>query len=1090
MQPQPESFVSRRYRIQSELGHGGMGIVYHAIDRLTGQDVALKRVLYAGDLLVPDTYSDENSASVRVALAHEFQTLASIRHPHIINVLDYGFDEHSLPYFTMNLLENPRNFIEGGWSKSPDAKLDIWLDMLQALDYLHHRGIIHRDLKPDNALLNKLDQIKLLDFGLAALTEDLSRTGEDDTIAGTLAYLAPEVLQGGGASVASDLYAAGLMAFELFAGQHPYSTKSVSNLMRDILYTEPDIGLMDVDEEIQEIVERLLEKDPADRYESAYEVIEAVSDALIRPVPTETKAIRESFLQTARFVGRETELIQFMQSMEQSIVGHGDAYLLGGEVGAGKSRLLSELRIRAMVRGVFVLRGQAASQGIPYQVLQEPLRRLVVMSDISDLDAAILKDIIPDIKRLIGRDVPDAVEAGGDAYQQRLIETISTLLQAQTQPLLIILEDLQWARESLDIIQALSELTQTLPIVIIGSYRQDEAPDLHASLSRMQQITLGRLSRDDIEELSVSMLGVMGRRRAIIDLLLQQTRGNVYFIVEVMRALAEEVGRLRDVTTMSLPTHVLTGNMKDILLRRLHSLPDNARIPLRLAALTGREINLMLLQNVLETDDAPLDIDDWLSTCANHAVLEINNEIWQFSHDSLRQTVIEEIDADSLPDMHRRVAEAMIKLYGQAPEHAGEIAPHWQKAGEFVHEFVYTQYAGDYALSVSAFAGAINHFTRAINLLPAMNFPEADERQRTATLLLKQGEAEKFAGNYDVAKQNFEMALGLYRTANSNSGIAAAELQLADVLALQGAYPASIEIGERSLEIYRQTDNRERLAVALNQIGRVYALRGDFDTALTMCEESLQLARANGDKQTHAGAINNMGVIAFTKGDVIQAAEYFEETLVIGQEIGQRRTVANAMMNLGAAYGMQEEHEKSTRYFEDALALARNIGEQYLTGTILDNLGFLAYLQQDFDRALIYFEQGLLLATNIGNRKGVATAMMNIGHVWKAKGSVEEAKGFYHSAIEEARNGDVLPVLLEALAGLLETRLHAETEQVLPWMGMINTHPAVSGDAKAIIERSIKSISMKFSAGLIDAQMQAGNSLDLDTVLDDILTQA
>ena len=159
------AFASKRYQLLRTLGEGGMGIVYEAIDRWNEERVALKHVT-----VIPQSLAfgsrPANDKDIGLALAHEFRTLTSLRHPHIIRVLDFGFDVNRQPYFTMDLVPNARTILEAGTDLSIHKKIELLLTILQGLAYLHHRGILHRDLKPENIVVTDDKVLKILDFGL------------------------------------------------------------------------------------------------------------------------------------------------------------------------------------------------------------------------------------------------------------------------------------------------------------------------------------------------------------------------------------------------------------------------------------------------------------------------------------------------------------------------------------------------------------------------------------------------------------------------------------------------------------------------------------------------------------------------------------------------------------------------------------------------------------------------------------------------------------------------------------------------------------------------------------------------------------
>ncbi|MEM7348025.1 MAG: tetratricopeptide repeat protein, partial [Chloroflexota bacterium] len=248
--------INGRYHLQEALGQGGMGIVHRATDRLTGDIVALKQIKIPAEQLQFMTRVDtETKQNLRLSLAREFQILAGLRHPHIISVLDYGFNSNRMPYFTMTYLPSAQTFLEAGIGLDIEAKIDLFRQLLQALAYLHRRGVIHRDIKPRNVLVTK-NHVRVLDFGLSFE----QKTGLTSA-GGTLLYMAPEILTGNPASFASDLYAVGVMAYELFAGHHPFDVNS-AQFAQQLQNEGADLSLLNLDETLTEVIGQLLAKKP------------------------------------------------------------------------------------------------------------------------------------------------------------------------------------------------------------------------------------------------------------------------------------------------------------------------------------------------------------------------------------------------------------------------------------------------------------------------------------------------------------------------------------------------------------------------------------------------------------------------------------------------------------------------------------------------------------------------------------------------------------------------------------------------------------------------------------------------------------
>ena len=228
--------INGRYLLQEKLGQGGMGVVYRALDRLTGNTVALKWVLLPTEQ-PQGSYANltlsRTQRNLRLALAHEFKTLASLRHPNIISVLDYGFDTQQQPYFAMTYLDKAKPLLAAAEGTTAVTRIHLIRQMLEALVYLHRRGILHRDLKPENVLVTD-GAVRVLDFGLASAKEDANES------VGSWLYVAPEVLDGKSATEASDLYSVGVLAYRLFAGEHPFDYLH-PDFIEQVLFDAPDL---------------------------------------------------------------------------------------------------------------------------------------------------------------------------------------------------------------------------------------------------------------------------------------------------------------------------------------------------------------------------------------------------------------------------------------------------------------------------------------------------------------------------------------------------------------------------------------------------------------------------------------------------------------------------------------------------------------------------------------------------------------------------------------------------------------------------------------------------------------------------------
>lgn len=718
--PIPTDLLGGRYQVLNQLGSGGMGTVYRALDRLSGRVVTLKRLRVAQTPEESVASADDN----RLGLAREFSLLASLRHPNIISVLDYGFAPDGSPFFTMDLEENAVTIIDAGRARPLLMQIDLLVQTLRALAYLHRHDIIHRDLKPENVVVVD-GLVKVLDFGLSTYVATIEAPGE--RWVGTLPYMAPEVLRGEAASPRTDLYALGMIACELLTGEYPFAMEHRLALQASILNVSLPRPEDELDDRVRPVLAGLLGKDPGRRFASANDVIRAFAAALAQPLAVETVATRESFLQAAPFVGRRSEVARLMAVVDDARQGSGAAWLIGGESGVGKSRLLDEIQTRALVRGVTVLRGQARSRGgAPYHVWRDVVSGAALRAPPSDDDVAVLRAIVPDIGRLLRQDVADAPAVAPEAAQTRLLLAVEELFRAQPGPVLVILEDLQWAgSESQRLLAWLAQAAPSIRLVLLGSYRDDEAPTVPKSVAQATVLRLDRLSASDVEALGVAMIGEAAHRPDLVALLVQETEGIPFFLVEVARALAESGRGLEGLADQPLPRRVVAGGVQRMLRRRLSRVPEWAIAALRTAAVAGRAVDLGVLRHV----HPDVDVSAWLEACTDAAVLEVRDQSWRFVHDKLREQLLADLSPAVLRDVHRRVAEALEPSARVRDDGVTALAHHWREAGDPDREAEYAFRAGMLALEAGACHEAVAHLSRTLELLE-QRAPAAHVRAR------------------------------------------------------------------------------------------------------------------------------------------------------------------------------------------------------------------------------------------------------------------------------------------------------------------------------------------------------------------------
>jgi eukaryotic-like serine/threonine-protein kinase len=277
----PGRLLDGRYRLDSLVARGGMASVWSAEDALLARRVAVKT-------LHPELAVDD---SLRERFRNEAIAVASLTHPDIVATYDTGEDD-GVAYFVMELVDGPnlRALLDARGPLSIDETVRIARGVTAALDHAHHHGIVHRDIKPANVLVPDAGPVKVTDFGIAKSegTGDLTRTG---TVVGTARYLAPEQVQAEPVDARTDLYAVGLLMFEMLAGKPPFRGENdMEAALARLTTTPPPLRTVraDVPPVLESIVTRCLALAPADRFQDASSLLDALDQLVDDSDPART----------------------------------------------------------------------------------------------------------------------------------------------------------------------------------------------------------------------------------------------------------------------------------------------------------------------------------------------------------------------------------------------------------------------------------------------------------------------------------------------------------------------------------------------------------------------------------------------------------------------------------------------------------------------------------------------------------------------------------------------------------------------------------------------------------------------------------
>ncbi|MDC0713179.1 AAA family ATPase [Stigmatella sp. ncwal1] len=672
---------------------------------------------------------DYPSPSAIARLKAEFELIRELRLPGVLEPVGFAHSDHRAALIFENFTATSlRRLITVG-PMDFARFLQIALPLADTLGELHRRDIIHKSLTPEGVLVDaETGRIKLTDFSLATrLERGPQGPGNLQHVAERLAYLSPEQTgrMNRAVDARSDLYALGVVLYEMLTGVKPFSATDPIELIHGHIARQPlppEAHRPGCPPVLSHMVLKLLAKMAEDRYQSAPGLAADLREASRRlkgaswleDFPLGQQDISSAFSIPGKLYGRERELKQLLAAVERVSIGSVELLLMSGYAGIGKTSLVNELHRHLVVRRGSIASGKfdQLHRNVPYSSLAQAFRqhlRALLTEEPSAVAAwkdrlleavspngRLLADLLPELEVLLGPQpsVPELPSAESQARFHRVFEQLIAALTGPEHPLVLFLDDMQWADSaSLALLQQLLVNPASRSLLLLCAYRDNEVSPAHPFMLLADQLRqegqpvielhVGPLTPRDVRQLLAETLGVEPEAvEALANTLLAKTQGNPFFIKQLLHSLHasglfsfDHGARRWQWALEPIAKAPHTENVLTLMAEKLRRLPREVQEVLKLAACVGNLFDVLTLSRISETSLETVEPLLW--EAAREGLLipgsdaheklhsSAEGERYRFLHDRVQQAAYSLIAVDDRPAVHLKIGRLLWRQ--QAP---------------------------------------------------------------------------------------------------------------------------------------------------------------------------------------------------------------------------------------------------------------------------------------------------------------------------------------------------------------------------------------------------------------------------------------
>jgi tRNA A-37 threonylcarbamoyl transferase component Bud32/tetratricopeptide (TPR) repeat protein len=976
-----------RYEIIRMIGLGGMGKVYLATDNHLDRKVAIK--------VLNQKYENHQTNIQR--FIQEAKAASALNHPNILTIHDIGQSETGR-FIVMELVAGRPLSAIIATDNSIATILSLGSQMAKALSAAHAAGITHRDIKPDNIMVREDGYLKILDFGLARLVP-VTDTGDEaaalmrqttpGAVLGTVAYMSPEQARGEPAGPPTDIFALGIVFYELVTGRHPFRAETplgMLHLINSQTPASPSSITEGATSALDELILRMLAKDARLR-PTAPEVDRALSriSEASGASSLRQRDVRASIVRHT--VGREQERNELRAAYRSACSGRGSLLCVAGEPGIGKTTLVEDLLsdLGAEERCT-IARGRCSERLAgteAYLPFLEALESLLRDAHRAEMEPA-MRQIAPTWYAQVAPRSADSEEIAQlladvkTASQARMKRELGSFFQeaARLRPLVLFFDDLQWADGStIDLVSFLAAKLDAMNMLIVAAYRPSDMllakhpflqlkPDLQAR-GVCRELLLDFLQEEEIAE--YLELEFPGHRfpPEFPKLIHAKTEGSPLFMADLVRYLRDRGVIAMDGASWTLAQTLpdiereLPESVRGMIERKIGQLTEEDRKLLTAASVQGYEFDSAVVGQTLGLGSD--EVEERLENLERvFSFVKLIDEAdfpdrtltlkYRFVHALYQHSLFAGLRLTRKASLSSAVAKSLEKFYGkQSTNVANELAVLWAAGREYARAADYFLKAANNATQVNAHREAIQLAHHGIEALQRL--PEPSEvAPLELGLQLRLGFSLTTVDGWTSpeAQQAFTRAHVLCQQAGNEPRLFAALRGIWARHLIRGEYKTARPLADQLLELAQQADDSVLLGSACFGLGVTMCWQGELTAARQYCEQALDLYDPSRSKAYLAFSTQDMAVQAhyilafclWNLGFPDHALKQAQEALALAERLSHPHSLGAALHGLGLVYFWRGEWDPNQQQLTRARALAQenDLGDFVIWATLEHDL--------------------------------------------------------------------------------------------------------------------------------------------------------